>query len=42
LAASPQVKGRMAFFRNTTVNLLNLHYGMFALAAGGGGLFFGV
>lgn len=30
----------MAFFRNTTVNLLNLHYGIHALALGGGGAFF--
>jgi DHA1 family inner membrane transport protein len=32
----------MAFFRNTTVNLLNLHYGIHALALSGGGAFFGV
>ena len=32
----------MAFFRNTTVNLLNLHYGMHALALSGGGAFFAV
>lgn len=30
----------MAFFRNDTVNLLNLHYGIHALAASGGGAFF--
>ncbi len=30
----------MAFFRNTTVNLLNLHYGVHALAQYGGGAFF--
>ncbi|WP_374578772.1 MFS transporter, partial [Phenylobacterium sp.] len=30
----------MAFFRNTTVNLLNLHYGVHALALSGGGAFF--
>ncbi len=30
----------MAFFRNTTVNLLNLHYGIHALAQYGGGAFF--
>jgi hypothetical protein len=30
----------MAFFRNTTVNLLNLHYGIHALALSGGGAFF--
>lgn len=29
----------MAFFRNTTVNLLNLHYGLHALAVSGGGAF---
>jgi len=32
----------MAFFRNTTVNLLNLHYGLHALALSGGGTFFAV
>lgn len=32
----------MAFFRNTTVNLLNLHYGIHALAVSGGGAFFAV
>jgi len=30
----------MAFFRNDTVNLLNLHYGIHALALSGGGIFF--
>ena len=30
----------MAFFRNDTVNLLNLHYGIHALALAGGGAFF--
>ncbi len=30
----------MAFFRNDTVNLLNLHYGIHALAVSGGGAFF--
>jgi hypothetical protein len=30
----------MAFFRNETVNLLNLHYGIHALALSGGGAFF--
>ena len=30
----------MAFFRNSTVNLLNLHYGVHALAISGGGAFF--
>jgi len=30
----------MAFFRNDTVNLLNLHYGIHALALSGGGVFF--
>ena len=29
----------MAFFRNTTVNLLNLHYGIFALVMNGAGVF---
>src|SRR5690606_17489102 len=28
------------FFRNSTVNLLNLHYGIHALALSGGGAFF--
>lgn len=32
----------MAFFRNTTVNLLNLHYSIHALAISGGGAFFAV
>ena len=32
----------MAFFRNSTVNLLNLHYGVHALALSGGGAFFAV
>lgn len=31
----------MAFFRNDTVNWLNLHYGIHALALSGGGVFFG-
>ena len=30
----------MAFFRNDTVNLLNLHYGVHSLALSGGGAFF--
>jgi DHA1 family inner membrane transport protein len=30
----------MAFFRNRAVNLLNLHYGIHAIAMGGGGAFF--
>lgn len=30
----------MAYFRNNVVNLLNLHYGIFALAMTGGGAFF--
>ena len=30
----------MAYFRNTTVNLLNLHYGIHSLALSGGGTFF--
>jgi hypothetical protein len=29
----------MAFFRNTAVNLLNLHYGIFAIVTTGGGAF---
>src|SRR5215472_15123536 len=32
----------MAYFRNSTVNLLNLHYGIHALALSGGGAFFAV
>ena len=32
----------MAFFRNNTVNLLNLHYGVHSLALSGGGAFFAV
>jgi MFS transporter, DHA1 family, inner membrane transport protein len=31
----------VAFFRNDTVNLLNLHYGIHTLALSGGGAFFG-
>src|ERR1700761_1610998 len=30
----------MAFFRNTIVNLLNLHYGIFAIVMTGGGAFY--
>jgi len=30
----------MAYFRNTTINLLNLHYGIHCLALSGGGTFF--
>jgi MFS family permease len=30
----------MAFFRNNTVNLLNLHYGIFAIVMTGGGAFY--
>jgi len=30
----------MAFFRNTTVNLLNLHYAIHSIALGGGGAFY--
>ena len=30
----------MAYFLNTTVNLLNLHYGIHSLAVSGGGGFF--
>jgi len=32
----------MAFFRNANVNLLNIHYGIFALVLSGGGAFYGV
>jgi hypothetical protein len=32
----------MAYFRNTTVNLLNLHYGIHSLALSGSGAFFAV
>jgi len=32
----------MAFFRNRTVNLLNLHYGIHAVALSGGGAFYAV
>lgn len=32
----------MAYLRNNTVNLLNLHYGIHALAMSGGGVFFAV
>lgn len=32
----------MAFFRNYTVNLLNLHYGIHSIALGGGAAFFAV
>ncbi len=32
----------MAFFRNSTVNLLNLHYGIHSIVLTGGGAFFGV
>ena len=32
----------MTFLANKTVNRLNLHYGVFALASSGGGVFFGV
>jgi len=32
----------MAYFRNNTVNLLNLHYGIHALALSGGGAFYAV
>ena len=31
----------MAYLRNTTINLLNLHYGLHALATNAGGVFFG-
>ena len=32
----------MAFFRDRTVNLLNLHYGIQSIALSGGGAFFAV
>ena len=32
----------MAFFRNRIVNLLNLHYGIHAIAMSGGGAFFAI
>jgi DHA1 family inner membrane transport protein len=32
----------MAFFRNRTVNLLNLHYGIHSIAMSGGGAFFAI
>ena len=32
----------MAFFSNRTVNLLNIHYGVFALVMSGGGAFYAV
>jgi MFS transporter, DHA1 family, inner membrane transport protein len=32
----------MAYFRNNTINLLNLHYGIHSLALSGGGAFFAV
>ncbi len=32
----------MAYLRNTTINLLNLHYGLHTIALSGGGVFFGV
>ena len=32
----------MAYFRNSAINLLNLHYGIHALAISGGGAFFAV
>ena len=32
----------MAYLRNRTVNLLNLHYGIHALAMNGGGVFYAV
>jgi len=32
----------MAFFRNRTVNLLNIHYGIFSLVMSGGGAFYAV
>jgi MFS transporter, DHA1 family, inner membrane transport protein len=35
-------KPRMAYFRNNTVNLLNLHYGLHSFALSGSGAFFSV
>jgi DHA1 family inner membrane transport protein len=32
----------MPFFRNNTVNLLNLHYGIHAVALNGGAAFFSI
>src|SRR5215831_16323703 len=41
LAIAPQRSGSdVAYFRNTTVNLLNLHYGIHSLALTGSGSFF--
>src|ERR1700681_2653912 len=37
---TPQLRTAMAYFRNNTVNLLNLHYGIHSLALSGGGAFF--
>src|SRR5215831_2344122 len=43
LAIAPQRSGSdVAYFRNTTVNLLNLHYGIHSLALNGSGAFFAV
>src|SRR5882757_10584193 len=36
------LQGRMAYFRNNTVNLLNLHYALHSLALSGSGAFFAV
>src|SRR5439155_516299 len=35
-------QSRMAYFRNNTVNLLNLHYGLHSFALSGSSAFFGV
>jgi hypothetical protein len=32
----------MALFRNSTVNLLNLHYGIHSIVLSGGGAFFSI
>ena len=32
----------MAFFRNSTINLLNLHYGIHSIALSGGAAFFAI
>src|SRR6185437_12069950 len=38
----PKVLEIMAYFRNSSINLLNLHYALHALALAGGGAFYGV
>jgi hypothetical protein len=39
-SAPQRIKAAVAFFRNDTVNLLNLHYGIHSLALSGGNAFF--